>query len=60
MEIPAGAAARCRPEERYPEERYKVVRSDLSAAITYLPPHLGGIDTTTILSPAQREERRQT
>jgi hypothetical protein len=40
------------------EERYKVVRSDLSAATTYLTPHLGGIDTT-MLSPAQREEMRQ-
>lgn len=40
------------------EERYGVVRSDLSAAASYLTPHLGGIDTT-MLSPAQREEMRQ-
>ena len=40
------------------EERYSVVRSDLSAAAAYLAPHLGGIDTT-MLSPAQREEMRQ-
>jgi hypothetical protein len=40
------------------EERYGVVRSDLSAATAYLTPHLGGIDTT-MLSPAQREEMRQ-
>jgi hypothetical protein len=40
------------------EERYNVVRSDLSAAVSYLTPHLGGIDTT-MLSPAQREELRQ-
>jgi len=40
------------------EERYRVVRSDLSAATAYLTPHLGGIDTT-MLSPAQREEMRQ-
>lgn len=39
-------------------ERYKVVRSNLSAAVSYLTPHLGGIDTT-ILSPAQREEMRR-
>ena len=40
------------------QERYNVVRSDLSAAVAYLTPHLGGIDTT-MLSPAQREEMRQ-
>jgi hypothetical protein len=40
------------------EERYSVVRSDLSAAVAYLTPHLGGIDTT-MLSPAQRDEMRQ-
>jgi hypothetical protein len=40
------------------EERYKMLRSDLSAAVSYLTPHLGGIDTT-MLSPAQREEMRQ-
>jgi len=50
---PAGARA-----AGMDEERYKVVRSDLSAATTYLTPHLGGIDTT-MLSPAQREEMRQ-
>ena len=50
---PAGARA-----AGVDEERYRVVRSDLSAAAAYLAPHLGGIDTT-MLSPAQREEMRQ-
>jgi hypothetical protein len=40
------------------EERYKRIRSDLSAAASYLAPQLGGVDTT-MLSPAQREEMRQ-
>ena len=39
-------------------ERYKFIRSELSAAISYLTPHLGGIDTT-MLSPAMRDELRQ-
>jgi hypothetical protein len=39
-------------------ERYKVSRSNLSAAAQYLTPELGGIDTT-MLSPAQRQEMRQ-
>ncbi len=39
-------------------ERYKSIRSDLSAVAAALTPHLGGIDTT-LLSPAQREEMRQ-
>ena len=39
-------------------ERYKVIRSNLSAAVSYLTPHLGGIDTT-MLSAAQRAELRQ-
>ena len=39
-------------------ERYKAIRSDLSAVSAALTPHLGGIDTT-LLSPAQREEMRQ-
>jgi hypothetical protein len=39
-------------------ERYKFIRSELSAAVSYMTPHLGGIDTT-MLSPAQREELRQ-
>jgi hypothetical protein len=39
-------------------ERYKFVNSELSAAVTYLTPELGGIDTT-ILSPAQRDELRE-
>jgi hypothetical protein len=50
---PAGAQA-----AGVDEERYSVVRSDLSAATAYLTPYLGGIDTT-MLSPAQREEMRQ-
>jgi hypothetical protein len=39
-------------------ERYKFVNSELSAAVSYLTPELGGIDTT-ILSPAQRDELRE-
>jgi len=39
-------------------ERYKVIRSALSAAASYLTPELGGIDTT-MLSPEQRTELRQ-
>jgi hypothetical protein len=39
-------------------ERYKFVNSELSAAVTYLTPALGGIDTT-MLSPAQRDELRE-
>ena len=39
-------------------ERYKVIRSNLSAAASYMTPELGGIDTT-ILSPAQRAEMKQ-
>ena len=40
------------------EERYKLIRSDLSAAAGYLAPQVGGLDTT-MLSAAQREEMRQ-
>jgi hypothetical protein len=39
-------------------ERYKFVNSELSAAVSYLTPQLGGIDTT-MLSPAQRQELRE-
>jgi hypothetical protein len=39
-------------------ERYRFLRSNLSAAASYLAPHLGGIDTT-MLSSAQRDEMRQ-
>jgi hypothetical protein len=39
-------------------ERYKFVNSELSAAVTYLTPALGGIDTT-MLSAAQRDELRE-
>jgi hypothetical protein len=39
-------------------ERYKFVNSELSAAVSYLTPALGGIDTT-MLSPAQRDELRE-
>jgi hypothetical protein len=39
-------------------ERYKFVNSELSAAVSYLTPQLGGIDTT-LLSPAQRDELRE-
>jgi hypothetical protein len=39
-------------------ERYKFVSSELSAAVTYLTPELGGIDTT-MLSPVQRDELRE-
>jgi hypothetical protein len=40
------------------QERYQTVRSNLAAAVAYLTPHLGGIDTT-MLSVAQREEMRE-
>ena len=41
------------------ENRYKTIRSNLSAVVSYLaPPEIGGIDTT-MLSPAQRDELRQ-
>jgi hypothetical protein len=40
------------------QERYNVIRSELSTATSYLTPYLGGIDTTK-LSAAQREEMRQ-
>jgi hypothetical protein len=39
-------------------ERYRFVNSELSAAVGYLTPELGGIDTT-MLSPAQRDELRE-
>jgi hypothetical protein len=39
-------------------ERYKFIRSELSAAVSYMTPHLGGIDTT-MLSQGQRDELRQ-
>jgi hypothetical protein len=39
-------------------ERYKFIRSNLSAVVGYLTPSLGGIDTTN-LTQAQREELRQ-
>jgi len=39
-------------------ERYKFIRSNLSAAVKALTPGLGGIDTT-MLAPAQRAELRQ-
>ena len=39
-------------------ERYKFVRSNLSAVVQVLTPALGGIDTT-MLSQAQRDELRQ-
>ena len=51
--IPAGARA-----AGLDEERYKTVRSNLSAAVAYLTPHLGGIDTT-LLSADQRDEMRR-
>jgi hypothetical protein len=40
------------------QERYKFVRSNLSAVVSYLTPSQGGIDTT-LLSQAQRDEMRQ-
>ena len=39
-------------------QRYKFVRSNLSAVVQYLTPSQGGIDTT-LLSQAQRDEMRQ-
>jgi hypothetical protein len=50
---PAGAEA-----AGLDQERYQAVRSGLEAAVGYLTPHMGGIDTT-ILSPAQRDEMRR-
>jgi hypothetical protein len=40
------------------QERYKFIRSNLSAVVAYLTPSQGGIDTT-LLSQAQRDEMRQ-
>jgi hypothetical protein len=40
-------------------ERYRLVKSNLSAAAAYLAPEVGGIDTT-MLSPEQRAEIRKT
>jgi hypothetical protein len=40
------------------EERYNLIRSELSTASSYLAPWIGGVDTTT-LSPEQREEMRR-
>jgi hypothetical protein len=40
------------------QERYKFIRSNLSAVVGYLTPSLGGIDTTG-LTQAQRDELRQ-
>lgn len=39
-------------------ERYRTIRSSLSAAASYLTPELGGIDTT-MLSPDQRAEMKR-
>jgi hypothetical protein len=39
-------------------ERYRVIRSNLSAAASYMTPELGGLDTA-MLSPAQRAELKQ-
>jgi hypothetical protein len=51
--IAAGAQA-----AGFEPERYKLVRSNLSAVVQYLTPSQGGIDTT-LLSPAQRDGMRQ-
>ena len=40
------------------QDRYKVVRSNLSGVVHYLTPAQGGVDTT-MLSSAQRDEMRQ-
>lgn len=40
------------------EERYKLIRSNLSAAASYLAPWLGGLDTT-MLSTEQRAEMKR-
>jgi hypothetical protein len=40
------------------QERYKFVRSNLSAVVQYLTPSQGGVDTT-MLSQAQRDEMRR-
>ncbi len=39
-------------------ERYKVIRSNLLAAASYMTPSIGGVDTT-MLSQAQRDEMRR-
>ena len=41
------------------EERYKLIRSNLSAAASYLAPTIGGVDTT-MLSADQRAEMKRT
>jgi hypothetical protein len=41
-----------------PLDRYRFVRDELSAAVSYLTPQLGGIDTS-LLSPEQRAELRR-
>ena len=51
----AGSGARAAGVD---EERYKLIRDNLSAASSYLAPSIGGLDTTN-LSPAQRDEMRQ-
>jgi hypothetical protein len=40
------------------EERYKLIRSNLSAAASYLAPSVGGVDTT-MLSAAQRADMKR-
>ena len=51
--LDAGAAA-----AGVDRERYRAIRSDLSAAASYMTPELGGIDTT-MLSPDQRAEMKR-
>lgn len=50
---PAGARA-----AGLDEERYRLIRSNLSSATSYLASSIGGVDTTT-LSPEQRAEMKQ-
>jgi hypothetical protein len=40
------------------QERYNLIRSNLSAAASYLAPEIGGVDATT-LSPEQRAEMKR-
>jgi hypothetical protein len=51
----AGAGARAAGVD---EERYKLIRGNLSAAASYLAPTIGGVDTT-MLSAEQRAEMKR-
>ena len=40
------------------EERYKLIRSNLSAAASYLAPEIGGVDTTMLSADLRAEMKR--